>query len=206
MEQKLIYKKLAAILRKIQPIGKGQRNEQQGFQYRGIDDVASQLHYLFAEEGIIIESEVLDIIREERSSSKGSLILWTIQKIMFRFIAEDGSFSSVILNGEAMDYGGDKSCNKSNSAALKYALTQMFLIPTKELKEQDPDKESHEAKSRAQEEKEKCLALIDSAATVEELSQIKKQNPSLFSKDKEVKSAGVAKFNSLLKKPDDPQP
>lgn len=51
-------------------------------------------------------------------------------------MAEDSSEVCTVNVGEAMD-SGDKGMNKAMSSALKYALMQMLLIPTKENK--DPD-------------------------------------------------------------------
>jgi len=45
--------------------------------------------------------------------------------------------------GEAMDYG-DKGASKTLSIALKYALVNMFLIPTEEMANDDPDTTTHE--------------------------------------------------------------
>jgi hypothetical protein len=50
------------------------------------------------------------------------------------------------VQGEGMD-SGDKSLNKAFSAALKYALLSMFLIPTEDPK--DSENESHEVKPKA---------------------------------------------------------
>jgi hypothetical protein len=59
----------------------------------------------------------------------------------FQFFADDGSSVSVTTIGEGMD-SGDKSSNKAMSAALKYALVQMFCIPTAD--DKDSENDSHE--------------------------------------------------------------
>lgn len=196
METPQIYKALVSIMRSVDHIGKDKKNQQQGFNYRGIDDLYNSLHSAFALNGVIIIPEVLDIHREERTSAKGGLLLWTIQKIKFRFIAEDGSFVEAILNGEAMD-SADKGANKANSVALKYALMQMFLIPTEELKAQDPDNSTPDPKSKQQEIKEECLRLIGSAKDVEDLKQLKEMYQDLFFKDQDVKKASKDKYSSF---------
>jgi len=64
-------------------------------------------------------------------------------------MAEDGSEVAMTSIGEAMDYG-DKGASKTLSIALKYALVNMFLIPTEEMAKDDPDATTHEvAKSPA---------------------------------------------------------
>jgi len=81
---------------------------------------------------------VIGETREERQSKNGGAMLYTILRVQFEFIADDGSTFKAITVGEAMD-SGDKSANKAMSAALKYALLQVFCIPT----EEDNDTENH---------------------------------------------------------------
>jgi hypothetical protein len=63
----------------------------------------------------------------------------------FTAYTEDGSSVSSITVGEAMD-SGDKSMNKAMSVAYKYALMQIFCIPTEE--EKDTEFQTHEVKSK----------------------------------------------------------
>jgi hypothetical protein len=55
-------------------------------------------------------------------------------------MTSDGSSVTTVITGEAMD-SGDKATNKAMSVALKYALLQMFLIPTDDMR--DPDATTH---------------------------------------------------------------
>lgn len=136
MENPLIYKKMAQIMADVPAIGKGQKNQQQGFMYRGIDDVMNDLHKLFADNGVFILPMVEEYNVDVKQTSKGGLMYRTHVKVRYRFVAEDGSSIETVNVGEAMD-SGDKSMNKAMSIALKYSLMQMLLIPTKENK--DPD-------------------------------------------------------------------
>lgn len=147
MEEKLIYKALAAINAKVGVIGKDRKNEQQGFKFRGIDDVMNELHSLFAEHQVFILPECLDLETTERTNKNGTVLFSVRAKIRFTFTAIDGSNVSAVVVGEGMD-SGDKATNKAMSIALKYALLQMFLIPTEEPK--DPDAETHEIKAPVQ--------------------------------------------------------
>ena len=142
MEKQLIYEALTAINREVEAIKKDQTNQQQGFKYRGIDQVMNELHDLFAKHEVLITSEVLNYNREERvNPTTGKSLIWTIIDYKFNFTAKDGSSISSTAVGEAMD-SGDKGSNKCISVALKYVLFNMFLIPTAEMK--DPDAETHE--------------------------------------------------------------
>jgi hypothetical protein len=143
METKNIYKAISSIMNEVEPIGKNKKNQQQGFMYRGIDDMYNELQPLFIKYKVFITSEVLESTREERQSKTGGILLWTILKVKFTFFADDGSNVTSIMVGEAMD-SADKSANKSMSVALKYCLMQLLLIPTEELKKDDPDGHIHE--------------------------------------------------------------
>lgn len=133
-----IYKRLTEINKKITAIGKNKRNVQQNFQYRGVDDVMNELHGLFAEHEVIILPELINAAREDRQSKSGGALITSLSDYKFTFVTVDGSSCHAIVRGEGMD-SGDKSSNKSIAVALKYALTQMFLIPTDEAKDPDAD-------------------------------------------------------------------
>jgi len=131
-----IYEALTAIMADCGAIAKGRKNQQQGYNFRGIDDLYNAIHPLFAKHGVFVTSEVLDRHREERTTQRGGVLMYTILRVKFTFYASDGSHVASITEGEAMD-SADKSTNKAMSAALKYCLMQMLLIPTEELKDAD---------------------------------------------------------------------
>lgn len=134
-----IHNRLAAIMDEAKAIGKDSRNESQKFNFRGIDAVMNHLHPIFAKHGVVILPEVLDERVEERQTRSGGNLIYRILKIKFRFVAADGSEVSSVVLGEGMD-SGDKGANKAMAVALKYALTQMLLLPYDEI---DPDADSH---------------------------------------------------------------
>lgn len=136
---------IIGIMRKVGAIGKDRKNQQQGYNFRGIDDAMNALHHLFADEGVFITTEVLEQTREERQNKSGGLLIYSILKVRFTFHALDGSMRICEMIGEGMD-SGDKASNKSLSVALKYALLQMFLIPTKEFI--DPENDNPEPRPR----------------------------------------------------------
>lgn len=136
MEEKLIFQKMTSILKETKAITKSEKNQQQGFKFRGIDNVMNELHELFAKNDVFILQEVQDFTVDARSTAKGGTLFYTRAKIKFRYMTTDGSFVETVNVGEAMD-SGDKGMNKAMSIALKYSILQMFLIPTEEPK--DPD-------------------------------------------------------------------
>ena len=138
-----IYEAIADIMKEGCAVQKNKRNTQQGFQYRGIDDVMNTFQPLMAERGIFLVPEVLEASREERQTTKGGNLIYSVLKIRYTFYASDGSSVSATVIGEGMD-SGDKASNKAMAVAMKYAMFQTFCIPTEEM--QDPDAESHEVK------------------------------------------------------------
>lgn len=51
MSEQLIYSKIANILKETKAITKSEKNQQQGFKFRGIDNVMNELHELFSKNG-----------------------------------------------------------------------------------------------------------------------------------------------------------
>ena len=107
--------------------------------YRGIDDVMNTFQPLMAERGIFLVPEVLDATREERQTNKGGMLLYSVLRVKYTFYASDGTSISATVVGEGMD-SGDKASNKAMAVAMKYAMFQVFCIPTEEM--QDPDAET----------------------------------------------------------------
>lgn len=140
-EPNIIFSQMKKVMSEISFISKERTNTTQGFKFRGIDDLYNHLHGLFAKHGIFSTPTVLEKTREDRITKNGASMVYTTLKILYRFYAEDGSSFSSVVYGEASD-SGDKSTNKAMSAAHKYALIQIFSIPTDE--EKDPDSESHD--------------------------------------------------------------
>ena len=90
---------------------------------------------------VFIVPQILEQTREERTTNKGGNLIYSICKIKYIFYAEDGTYIEAVTVGEGMD-SGDKATNKAMAIAMKYALFQVFCIPTEEMK--DPDGETPE--------------------------------------------------------------
>lgn len=167
MEEKMIYKAMLSIMQDVDVIKKEKRNKDQGFMFRGIDDMMNSLHGLFAKHGVFIVPIVESFDVKERPTKSNSVIYLTHAVITFNFTAQDGSFISIKNVGEAMD-SGDKGMNKAMSIALKYALMQVFLIPTEDIA--DPDAEV--AEETKDTNIEIALADIANAKSKEELLSV----------------------------------
>ena len=136
-----IYESITKCMEEIGAVGKDSVNKQQGFKYRGIDAVMNAINPALVHNHVFVVPEVLEQQRQERTTGKGTVLIYSICKIKFTFFAEDGSHIEAVTIGEGMD-SGDKATNKAMSIAFKYACFQVFCIPTEEMK--DPDSETPE--------------------------------------------------------------
>ena len=134
-----IYEAISRCMEEIGAVGKDAVNKQQGFKYRGSDAVMNAINPALVKNHVFIVPEVLDQQRQERTTNKGAVLIYSICRIKYTFYAEDGSFIEAVTVGEGMD-SGDKATNKAMAIAFKYACFQVFCIPTEEMK--DPDEET----------------------------------------------------------------
>lgn len=143
-------------------ISKDRRNQQQSYNFRGIDDVYNALSPLLAEHGLCILPRVLSRHCEERQTSKGGTLFYVTVDVEFDFVcAEDGSRHVVKTWGEAMD-SADKATNKAMSAAYKYAAFQSFAIPTEG--DNDADYHTHDLSPKRMTDSS-FLDLLDAIST-----------------------------------------
>lgn len=137
----LIYKKMSDVMREIGAIGKDQKNQAQGFKFRGIDQFVNALYPALTKNGVFMapralrhDQELKDVVR---SNGKSGVDKHVSIMMEYSFYAEDGSSVTVgPIPAEGLD-SGDKATNKALSAALKYALIQTFSIPTEDMAEAD---------------------------------------------------------------------
>lgn len=134
-----IYEAISNCMEEIGAVGKDAVNKQQGFKYRGIDAVMNAINPALVKNHVFIVPEVLEQQRQERTTNKGTSLIYSICRIRYTFYAEDGSSIEAVTVGEGMD-SGDKATNKAMAVAFKYACFQVFCIPTEEMK--DPDGET----------------------------------------------------------------
>lgn len=168
-----IFQALNRVTLEVDAIRKDKTNAQQGFKYRGIDDAYNTLHNLYGKYGILPIPRLINATREERTTTKGTNIIYSICDYEFTFYALDGSNVSALLRGEGMDTG-DKASNKSFSIAFKYALISMHLIPTEDIV--DPDATTPPESKKATPEQDKkpeiTVGLINGCKTISELQML----------------------------------
>ncbi len=120
-------------------LGKTRKNDQQGYKFRGIDDIYNVLSSHLAACRLCILPCVVDRTVTERPTLKGGVSTYVVLTFDFVLVSsEDGSKHTIRTMGEAMDTA-DKATNKAMSAAMKYACLLAFQIPT----EGDNDADAH---------------------------------------------------------------
>lgn len=143
-----IYGALAKVMAEVGVVGKAKKNAQQGYQFRGIDDVVAHVQQVMAAQGVVVVPRVLEREREMIATKNGGTMASVRLLVAHDFCALDGSKVTCVTLGEAMD-SGDKASNKAMSAALKYALTETLLIPTYEA-DRDTEEASPQIGDRAE--------------------------------------------------------
>lgn len=139
---------ITADLVKLGGISKDRKNQQQGYAFRGIDDILNTLAPLVVRHQVVIFPRVLSRTCDVRESTKGSALYFVAVDCEFDFVsARDGSRETVRITGEAMD-SADKATNKAISAAMKYACMMAFCIPT-EVEDADAEQPDETTPRRA---------------------------------------------------------
>ena len=135
---------MSAVMREIGAAGisKDRRNKDQGYNFRGIDDVYNDLNPIMARNSLLLIPINVYSTYVERPSKSGGILNYarlTVDWLMAS--AVDGSTQPMQTVGEAMD-ASDKASNKAQSAAMKYAALMVFMIPTEG--DNDGDATTHE--------------------------------------------------------------
>ncbi len=143
-----IFPAIIAANRAIESVAKARKNAQQGYSFRGIDEVYNMIHGVLAEAGIVTVPSVLQRRSSERSTKAGGGMTLIELQVEYWFTAEDGS-SLVVgpLWSEGLD-NSDKGTNKALAFAQKYALLQVFTIPTADVAEGDQTTQERGAEQR----------------------------------------------------------
>ena len=178
-EVKKVYQAISAVTKEMsqEGIAKGRKNQQQGYSFRGIDEVLNALSPVLAKHSICVLPRMVSRDVVERQTKSGNALFYVTVKAEFDFVsAEDGSLHTVSTYGEAMD-SADKATNKAMSAAYKYAAFQAFCIPTEG--DNDADATTHDVAPKGapqkltRERKDFIIKTLLEAPTAEKLAALK---------------------------------
>jgi hypothetical protein len=127
----LVYRAIHAVAAALAKAGipKTHSNEDEGYEYRSIDDVLNRLAPLLAKHRLCVLPRVLQRAASVRRGDHGANLTMVELKVAFDFIsADDGSRRTVKVYAEALD-SGDKGTAKAMAAAFKTAMIQSLCIP-----------------------------------------------------------------------------
>lgn len=125
-------------MQEVPAIPKKRKNDQQGYIFRGIDDIYPATNELFSKHGVTNTCDIVEKTFERLPGRNGGSILSCALTVRWEFVAQDGSSIALTTIGLGMD-SGDKAANKAMTASHKYALIQLLHLPTEEYKDVEND-------------------------------------------------------------------
>jgi hypothetical protein len=132
---------LNAVMHEVGAVKKGDFNEGQRFNFRGIDAVVNAVSPALRRNGIVVTPELKSIEYSTVEIGRNRTSMGHVRvTVAYTFVCEDGSALTATVPGEAMD-SGDKATAKAMSVAFRTALLQALSLPTDE---PDPDAQSYE--------------------------------------------------------------
>lgn len=186
-----LVERLVAVKNDIGAVGKDGRNNAQGFNFRGIDQVLNAVSGPLRKHGIVVYPELRSLDKGTASTNGGKAMNTVV--VTVDYIFTDGTDEiRVRVPGEAFD-SGDKCVAKAMSVAYRTALIQALSLPTDD---PDPDIYSYEADASTQRSDEEVIAEF---ATFTDVDLLKKfwAEQRVNGRSKAVQDVGFAKARSL---------
>lgn len=144
------------VMGEVQAVRKGDRNQQQGFNFRGIDAVMNAAGPAMRKHGVAVVPTGVELSREHGTTKRGAATMTVIATVEYAAYGPDGLMFTGAAVGEAMDMG-DKATAKAMSVAYRTFLLQSLTIPTDE---PDPDSQSWERGANADAVRQQCNNIV----------------------------------------------
>lgn len=135
-----VVQALLAVMGDVQAVGKGDRNREQGYDFRGVDAVVNAVGPAFRKHGVIALPVKTEARYRDVQTSRGKPSRECTVTVTYRFYGPAGDHIDAEVPGESMDFG-DKGAPKAMSVAYRIALLQTLCIPTHE---PEPDASTYE--------------------------------------------------------------
>jgi hypothetical protein len=140
-EKPTIHAALLAVMNDVTYVGKDQYNEQQKFNFRGIDGVLDAVGPAFRKHGILPMPEVTSVESTSYTTKNGTVMTRSVVRVNYDFRGPAGdTLTAIGIPGESAD-SGDKSVSKAMSVAYRTALIQVLALP---IHQPDPDADTEE--------------------------------------------------------------
>lgn len=147
----------ASVMADVRELAKGDRNAQQGFNFRGVDAVMNAVGPALRTHGVsVIPSGITDLHASSYTTKSGTVMRDVLLVAHYTIHGPSGDTMSGAAAGEASD-AGDKATPKAMSVAYRTFLLEALTLPTSD---PDPDASSYERgpSDEAQVEQEKAQA------------------------------------------------
>lgn len=141
LPQPTIAQALAYAMSVVGAVGKDSRNEQQRFNFRGVDAVVNACSPALARAGVVVAPKVLSVERSTTQTRAGGTVSNVYVTVRYRFTGPAGDHIDATVAAESFD-SGDKATAKAMSVAYRTALLQTLCLPTDE--PTDPDAHTFE--------------------------------------------------------------
>ena len=136
-----VHEAWSAVMGDVQSISKSERNDQQRFNFRGIDAVMQAVGPALRRHGVSVVPVEASVVESERyQTARGGLMQGVVVSVSYEVHGPDGDTLTGGALGAAAD-AGDKAVPKAMSVAYRTFLLQALTVPTDE---PDPDYEVHE--------------------------------------------------------------
>lgn len=144
-EPQTIFQIFAAAKNEVRAVGKDQRNQQQNFNFRGVDAVVNAAAPALDKHGVITVPVLEEVeYTTVEVGQKRTPMAHVRVRVTYRFHGPAGDHFDAVVPGEAMD-SGDKGTAKAMSVAYRIALIQALNLPTSD---EDPDARNYERSPR----------------------------------------------------------
>ena len=164
-----IAQALNEIMKAVGAIAKTDRNNAQGFNFRGIDSVVNAVSPQLQKFGVIVVPTVEEYDYASVEIGKNRTVMGHVKvKVTYTFIGANGDAIKATVVGEAMD-SGDKATAKAMSVAFRTALLQSLSLPTDDI---DPDAQSYERSEKIVVDTKALATAIASASDLEALAKL----------------------------------
>lgn len=189
-----LVERLIEVKKEIGAVGKNDRNNAQGFNFRGIDAVINAVAGPFMKHGIVSYPAKVVSVKRGTGTTNGGKTMNTIDVIV-QYAFTDGEDTLYFeAPGEAFD-SGDKATPKAMSVAYRTALLQALNLPTDD---PDPDIYSYQADVDAvpQRTDAEVIAEIQTFTDLEHLRKFWAEQR-INGRPKKVQDAGFAQVSAL---------
>lgn len=131
----------SAVMADVRALAKGERNAQQGFNFRGVDAVMNAAGPALREHGVSVVPVAVTDVQASTYTTKGGTVMRDVFLVVSYLITGPaGDTMPGAAAGEASD-AGDKATPKAMSVAYRTFLLQALTLPTDE---RDPDADTYE--------------------------------------------------------------